>query len=64
MECDVVTRHYRYVPVTSMVFCLTHGEIHEATTDPYDVGADECSVAAHRRLYWLSRKGDGTDGEW
>lgn len=47
------------VRVDGVVWCHTHGEVHDDTTSPYDeVGEDRCTTAEHRPVYFRARRGD------
>lgn len=44
--------------IDGFVYCLTHGEVHEDSTDPYGYGEADCQAADHRQVRVRLRKGD------
>lgn len=54
--------------IDGVVYCLTHGCVHENTLDPYDEGRLSCwdnmwsgertRAMVHRTVFWGARKGD------
>jgi hypothetical protein len=47
-----------WVRIDGLVWCLTHGEAHGHTTNPYEMEDDECSPDDHRAIAWRGTKGD------
>lgn len=46
------------VQVKSYVWCDVHGQVHQRTGDPHDMGYAECHTHEWRELYTVGYKGE------
>lgn len=63
----VLVTRAKKVRVPGVVYCLTHGQVHEDTLDPFGEGSKTCwenmtgertKAMVHRTVFYGARKGD------